>query len=76
MIKLYGPDNKEMMVVDTLDRNADGRAMVIKGRIYGAMPLTAHLYPEDARALLKMLTPGLAWFLLTLLFKPAVKSGK
>jgi hypothetical protein len=76
MIKLYGPDNKEMMVVSTLDRDADGKALVVKGKIYGAMPLTAKLYPEDARAFLKMLTPKLAWFLLTMLFKPAVKTKK
>jgi hypothetical protein len=75
MIKLYGPDKKEMMAVATLDKDADGKALVIKGKIYGAMPLTAKLYPEDARAFLKMLTPKLIWFLLTLLFKPAVKSA-
>ncbi len=76
MIKLYGPDNKEMMVVSTLDKDADGKSLVVKGKIYGAMPLTARLYPEDARAFLKMLTPKLAWFLLTMLFKPAVKTKK
>lgn len=76
MIKLYGPDNKEMMAVSTLDQDADGKSLVIKGKIYGAMPLTARLYPEDARAFLKMLTPKLAWFLLTMLFKPAVKTKK
>lgn len=76
MIKLFGPDNKEMMAISTLDKDTEGKALVIKGKIYGAMPLTAKLYPEDARAFLKMLTPKLAWFLLTLLFKPAVKAKK
>lgn len=76
MIKLYGPDKKEMMAVATLDKDEDGKALVIKGKIYGAMPLTVKLYPEDARAFLKMLTPKLAWFLITLLFKPAVKTKK
>lgn len=76
MIKLFGPDNKEMMAISTLDKDAEGKALVIKGKIYGAMPLTAKLYPEDARAFLKMLTPKLAWFLLTMLFKPAVKTAK
>jgi hypothetical protein len=76
MIKLYGPDNKEMMAVATLDKDAEGKALVIKGKIYGAMPLTAKLYPEDARAFLKMLSPKLVWFLVTMLFKPAVKTKK
>ena len=76
MIKLYGPDNKEMMAVATLDKDAEGKALVIKGKIYGAMPLTAKLYPEDARAFLKMLSPKLVWFLITLMFKPAVKAKK
>jgi hypothetical protein len=71
MIKLYGPDNKEMMTVESLQRA--GESLLIQGKIYGAMPLTATLRPEDARAFLKMLTPGLLWFLLTLPFRPAVK---
>lgn len=75
MIKLYGPDNKEMMTITKLDKDADGNGLVIKGKIYGAMPLTARLYPEDARACLKMLTPKLVWFLLTMMFKPAVRTS-
>jgi hypothetical protein len=65
-----------MMAIATLDKDEDGKALVIKGKIYGAMPLTAKLYPEDARAFLKMLTPKLVWFLITMLFKPAVKTKK
>lgn len=74
MIKLYGPDNKEMMAVSTLQQ--EGNALIVKGKIYGAMPLTAKLYPEDARAFLKMLTPKLVWFFITLPFRPAVKTAK
>jgi hypothetical protein len=76
MIKLYGPDNKEMMTVNALEKDPDGKGLVIKGKIYGAMPMTALLYPEDARAILKMLTPKLFWLLITLLFKPAVTTRK
>lgn len=67
MIRLYGPDNGELMAVSKLER--DGDALAIKGKIYGAMPLTAKLYPEDVRAALKFLTPRLAWFLLTMMFR-------
>ncbi|MCP5144959.1 MAG: hypothetical protein H6978_09060 [Gammaproteobacteria bacterium] len=76
MIKLYGADNSELMAIAALEPDDDGKALLIKGKIYGAMPLTARLYPEDARAFLKMLTPRLAWFLFTMLFKAAVKSSK
>lgn len=75
MIKLYGPDNKEMMAINTLDKDAGGKALIIKGKIYGAMPVTALLRPEDVRALLKMLTPRLLWFLLTMAFKSTHNKG-
>lgn len=71
MIKLHGPDSKEMMAINTLDK--DGNVLIIKGKIFGTMPLTAKLYPEDARAFLKMLNFKLAWFLLTLPFRSSVK---
>jgi hypothetical protein len=37
--------------------------------VFGAMPLDARLGPDAARAALKLLTPGLVWFLLTLPFR-------
>ena len=67
MSKLYGPDNSELMAVSKIER--DGNALAVKGKIYGAMPLTAKLYPEDIRGFIKLLTPGLVWFLLTMLFR-------
>ena len=74
MIKLYGPDNKEMMTVASFHQ--DGDALLIKGMIYGTMPLTAKLHPEDARAIFKMLTPRLVWFLVTLPFRRRVKVAR
>jgi hypothetical protein len=75
MIRLYGPDNTEIMAVRKLER--DGDALAIKGKIYGTMPLTAKLYPEDVRAFFKVLTPGLLWYLVTMPFRrssgPAAK---
>ena len=67
MIRLYGPDNSELMAVSELRR--DGEALAIKGKIYGTMPLTAKLYPEDVRAIFSMLTPRLMWYLLTMVFR-------
>lgn len=66
-MKLYGPDNSELMLITALER--DGDQLVVKGKVFGAMPLTAKLRPEQARAALKLLTPGLCWFLLTLPFR-------
>jgi hypothetical protein len=72
-MKLYGGDNKELMSITSLSR--EGSTLVVKGKIFGAMPMTAKLRPEEARAALRMLDWRTALFLLTLVFRRgAVKS--
>jgi hypothetical protein len=66
-MKLFAPDNSELMEITALER--DGDQLVVKGKVFGAMPLVAKLRPEQARAALKMLTPRLVFFLLTLPFR-------
>jgi hypothetical protein len=66
-VKLRSTDGGELMTVDTLER--DGDALLIKGKVFGAMPLNARLDAEGARAALKLLTPRLILFLLTLPFR-------
>jgi hypothetical protein len=66
-MKIYDGQNKELMTVRKLER--DGNDLVITRKIFGAMPMKARLRPQDARAAFGMLTPGLVWFLLTLLFR-------
>jgi len=66
-MKIYGADDKEMMNITSLER--DGCELVIKGKLFGAMPLTAKLRPEDARAALKLLDFRTTIFLLTLMFR-------
>lgn len=66
-MKLQSADGGELMDVTGLER--DGDRLVIRGKVFGAMPLDARLGPEAARAALKLLTPGLVWFLLTLPFR-------
>jgi len=66
-VKLRSTDGGELMTVDSLER--DGDALLIKGKVFGAMPLNARLDPEAARAALKLLRPRLLWFLLTLPFR-------
>jgi hypothetical protein len=43
--------------------------LLIKGKVFGAMPMSARLSPEAARAALKLLTPRLIFFLLSLPFR-------
>lgn len=76
-MKLVDSSGKEMMVVSQI--SADERNfLVVKGKVFGAMPMTAKLSPEEARAALKMLDWRTVWFLLTMLLRksrPARKTG-
>jgi hypothetical protein len=66
-VKLQSSDGSELMTVSALER--DGDSLLIKGKVFGAMPMSARLNPEAARAALKLLTPRLILFLLTLPFR-------
>jgi hypothetical protein len=66
-VKLQSSDGSELMTINALER--DGDSLLIKGKVFGAMPMNARLNPEAARAALKLLTPRLIFFLLTLPFR-------
>ena len=66
-MKLYGQDNTELMQVQALER--DGNKLVLKGKVFGSMPITAKLTPQEGRNGLKLLNLKLAVFLLTFLFR-------
>ena len=66
-MKLHSTDGSELLTVTALER--DGNSLLIKGKVFGAMPMNARLKPEAARAALKLLTPRLILFLLTLPFR-------
>jgi len=66
-MRLKGADGGELMTVSSLER--DGNALLIKGKVFGAMPMTAKLDAVAAREALKLLTPRLLCFLLTLPFR-------
>lgn len=66
-VRIVDGSKKELMTVSGIDR--DGNMLVIKGKIFGTMPMTAKLSPEEARNALKLLSPKLIWFLLTFLFR-------
>ena len=47
-MKVYDAQGKELMTVRKIDLE-DGQ-LVIRGKIFGAMPMVARLTPEEARA--------------------------
>ena len=67
MLTLYSPDNSRLMEVEALERS--GNELLIKGKVFGAMPMTARLTPAEARKGLRLVNFKLALFLLTLLFR-------
>lgn len=58
---------QELMAVASIER--DGDCLVIRGRIFGAMPVTARLRPEEARAGLRLMGFRLLPFLLSFPFR-------
>ena len=67
MMKLYGQDNSELMQVTSLER--EGNALVMKGKVFGSMPMSAKLTPQEGRQALKLINFKLALFLLSFLFR-------
>ncbi|MES2302543.1 MAG: hypothetical protein V4521_10815 [Pseudomonadota bacterium] len=65
--KILDAQDKELMAIRKLER--DGNTLVIRGKIFGAMPMVAKLTPEEARAALKLIDVRTFLFLLTLLFR-------
>jgi hypothetical protein len=66
-MKFVGPDGSELIMVTAVDR--DGDKLVIKGKVFGAMPISARLTPAEARQGLKLLNFRLGLFLLTFLLR-------
>ena len=66
-MKLYGPDNSVLMEISALERK--GNELILKGKVFGAMPLVARLKPAEARKGLKLLGFKLTWFLVTFLLR-------
>ncbi|MFS8607357.1 MAG: hypothetical protein LOD94_05110 [Gammaproteobacteria bacterium] len=62
------------MEIQSLERS--GNELVIKGKVFGTMPITARLKPEQARKGLKLLRPRLVLFLLSMLFRRSADGGR
>jgi hypothetical protein len=67
MMKLYSADNTPLMEIHRLERS--GKDLLIKGKVFGTMPMTARLSPSEARKGLKLLSFKLVIFLLTFLLR-------
>jgi len=70
-MKLINSDGSELMRVESIER--DGNRLVIRGKVFGAMPMSARLEPEEARKGLKLLNARLVLFLLTFLFRRSAR---
>jgi hypothetical protein len=66
-MKIYTADKGELMEVSAVER--EGNALLIKGKIFGTMPMTARLTPEEARRGFRLMNFRLALFLLGFLFR-------
>lgn len=66
-MKIYAIDDRELMDISEIVR--EGNALLLRGRIFGTMPVTAKLTPKEARAALKLLNARTLLFLLSLLFR-------
>jgi hypothetical protein len=66
-MKIYDANDGELMQVRSIEREDD--VLVIRGKIFGAMPMVAKVTPKEARAAFKLLDAKTLWFLLTLLFR-------
>jgi hypothetical protein len=67
MMKLYSADKTELMQVSAIER--EGSDLLIKGKVFGTMPMTARLTPSEARQGLKLLRFRTLLFLLSMLFR-------
>lgn len=65
--KILDAQGNELMAVRKIEQ--DGNTLVIRGKIFGAMPMVARLTPGEARAALKLLDVRTILFLLTLPFR-------
>lgn len=66
-MRILDAQDKELMTVRKIER--DGNDLVIRGKIFGAMPMVAKVTPGEARAALKLLDVKTILFLVSLLFR-------
>lgn len=66
-MKVYARDGGELMDITAIER--DGNRLLLKGKVFGSMPIAAILTPDEARNALKLLNVRLLAFLATFVFR-------
>lgn len=64
MMVLYSSDRTALMEIEAFERS--GSELLVKGKVFGTMPVTARLTPAQTRKGLAMLGLRLLWFVVTL----------
>ncbi|MBT5484959.1 MAG: hypothetical protein HOH14_06845 [Gammaproteobacteria bacterium] len=72
-MKIYAQDGSELMDVSAIQR--DGNKLMVKGKIFQSMPMTARLTPEEARKGLKLMSFSTIIFLISFLFRSSSKKA-
>lgn len=72
-MKILDQSNRELMTISAIQR--DGDFLVVKGKIFGAMPMTAKVSPADARAALRLMDFRTILFVLSLMFRRSTRQG-
>lgn len=67
MMTLFSADKSELMQVNAIER--DGSDLLIKGKVFGTMPMTARLTPTEARQGLKLMRFRILLFVVSMLFR-------
>jgi hypothetical protein len=68
-MKIYAIDDRELMEISEIVRERN--VLLLRGRIFGTMPVTAKLTPREARAALRLLNVRTMLFFLSLFFRRA-----
>ncbi len=66
-MKIYDDKNTELMQVRKIER--EGSELVLRGKIFGAMPMVAKVTPAEARAAFKLLDFKTILFIASLIFR-------
>jgi hypothetical protein len=66
-MKIYDANDGELMQVRSIDR--EDNVLMIRGKIFGAMPMVAKVTPAEARAALKLLDFKTILFIISMLFR-------
>ena len=67
MMQLYSNDKSVLMEISAIER--DGSDLIVKGKVFGTMPMTARMTPQQCRNGLKLLSVKTLLFLLTMPFR-------